>query len=107
MAAAVLPPRQHISCFPQTPAALGDPTWLRPSPCDVTTHASAPSPRNRSNEYIAELGKLEAAKGDMIGGGQPVELAVELLRWAGPQARMVCGCGWAVGIADLVTGSAA
>ncbi|KAI7844466.1 hypothetical protein COHA_001969 [Chlorella ohadii] len=32
------------------------------------------------NEYVAELGKLEAAKDDMIGGGQPVELAVELLR---------------------------
>lgn len=72
----------------------------------------------------------------MIGGGQPVELAVELLRWvppqacmlwrlpaainpaggaagvellgwAGPQACMVCSCGWAVDTAGLVQGSAA
>lgn len=33
-----------------------------------------------SNEYIAELGKLEGVKDNMIGGGQPVELAVELLK---------------------------
>lgn len=39
-----------------------------------------------SNEYVAELGKLEAAKDDMIGGGQPVELAVELLRCV----RLLC-----------------
>lgn len=41
-----------------------------------------PCPPACSNEYVAELGKLEAAKDDMIGGGQPVELAVELLRCA-------------------------
>lgn len=33
-----------------------------------------------SNEYIKELGGLEATKDDMIANGQPVELAVELLR---------------------------
>jgi len=43
------------------------------------------------NEYITELGKLEAAKDDMIGGGQPVELAVELLRCKCKSFRM---CGW-------------
>ncbi len=36
----------------------------------------------RSNEYIEELGKLEGVKDNMVGGGLPVELAVELLRWA-------------------------
>jgi hypothetical protein len=33
----------------------------------------------RSNEYIQALGALEAVKDDMISGGQPVELAVELI----------------------------
>ncbi|KAL4423221.1 hypothetical protein ABPG77_000013 [Micractinium sp. CCAP 211/92] len=32
------------------------------------------------NEYIEELGKLEGVKDNMVGGGLPVELAVELLR---------------------------
>lgn len=36
-----------------------------------------------SNEYVAELGRLEAVKDDMSANGQPVELAVELLRCEG------------------------
>ncbi|KAL4860169.1 Mediator of RNA polymerase II transcription subunit 10b [Chlorella vulgaris] len=32
------------------------------------------------NEYIQALGALEAVKDDMISGGQPVELAVELIK---------------------------
>jgi hypothetical protein len=33
---------------------------------------------------VEELGRLEGVKDNMTGGGQPVELAVELLRWVGP-----------------------
>ena len=35
-----------------------------------------------SNEYVEELGRLEGVKDNMTGGGQPVELAVELDRIA-------------------------
>ena len=45
----------------------------------------SPSPAGSlcSNEYVAELGRLEGVKDNMTGGGQPVELAAELLRWVG------------------------
>ena len=39
-----------------------------------------------SNEYVEEMGRLEGVKDNMTGGGQPVELAVELLRWVGRAA---------------------
>ncbi|KAL4434309.1 hypothetical protein ABPG75_000750 [Micractinium tetrahymenae] len=32
------------------------------------------------NQYVEELGKLDGVKDNMVGGGLPVELAVELLR---------------------------
>jgi hypothetical protein len=41
----------------------------------------SPSPPSfHSNEYIDSLAKLESVKDGMVGGGQPVELAVELLK---------------------------
>ena len=60
-------------------------SWLAPSACVADSWITPLC----SNEYVAELGKLEAAKDDMIGGGQPVELAVELLRCVVGQ---ICCC---------------
>lgn len=53
---------------PSLPLCRGLPRLLPRWPC--------------SNQYIEDLGKLEGVKDNMVGGGLPVELAVELLRWA-------------------------
>lgn len=42
-----------------------------------------------SNEYLDSLAKLEEVKDGMVGGGQPVELAVELLKWVAPRSLHV------------------
>ena len=44
------------------------------------------------NEYVEALKQLDAVKDGMVGGGQPVELAVELLRCGGRAAAR--GARW-------------
>lgn len=71
-----VPPLVLRRCGPPTPGHQPHPPF---SPC-------LPVALSCSNEYVEELGRLEGVKDNMTGGGQPVELAVELLRY-------VCGVG--------------
>lgn len=58
-------------------------------PASIQRHLAARRPC--SNQYIEALGKLDGVKDNMVGGGLPVDLAVELLRWVA-MAPSFWGC---------------